>query len=99
MNFIGDAAADGAKHLLFGSLDFILFTLMPVLSTLTGMYFGSWGKMEITPKEYLHGGKSEYYSGSSVSCGQASTVTKVKLEALNLFLSNLRRKICNVMYA
>lgn len=45
------------KQLLFGWLDFTLFTLMLALSTLIGIYFGFWGKEEDTPKEYLHGGK------------------------------------------
>jgi hypothetical protein len=42
----------------FGWLDFTLFILMLVLSTLIGVYFGFWGKKEDTPKEYLHGGKT-----------------------------------------
>jgi Na+/proline symporter len=42
----------------FGWLDFTLFVLMLVVSTMIGIYFGFWGKKEDTPKEYLHGGKT-----------------------------------------
>jgi SNF family Na+-dependent transporter len=42
----------------FDWLDYTLFILMLVLSTLIGVYFGFWGKKEDTPKEYLHGGKT-----------------------------------------
>lgn len=42
----------------FDWLDFTLFILMLVLSTIIGVYFGFWGKKEDTPKEYLHGGKT-----------------------------------------
>jgi Na+/proline symporter len=44
--------------LLFGWLDFTLFILMLVLSTLIGVYFGFWGKKEESPHEYLLAGKS-----------------------------------------
>jgi hypothetical protein len=84
MNFTTEAVADGAKPLLFGLGAFTLFILMLLLSTLTGTYFVSWAKRKLHPKEYLHGGKNECYFGSNVSCGQASTVTKVELEALDL---------------
>ncbi|XP_021923924.1 sodium-coupled monocarboxylate transporter 2-like [Zootermopsis nevadensis] len=43
---------------LFNWLDFILFVLMLMFSTMIGVYFGFWGKKEDTPKEYLHGGKT-----------------------------------------
>ncbi|XP_069699582.1 sodium-coupled monocarboxylate transporter 1-like [Periplaneta americana] len=49
---------EGAKALFFSWLDFTLFILMLVVSTLIGIYFGFWGKKEDTPKEYLHGGKT-----------------------------------------
>jgi Na+/proline symporter len=42
----------------FGWLDFTLFIIMLVLSTMIGIYFGFWGKKEDTPREYLHGGKT-----------------------------------------
>ncbi|KAJ4433275.1 hypothetical protein ANN_15534 [Periplaneta americana] len=42
----------------FGWLDFALFVLMLLISTLIGIYFGFWGKKADTPEEYLHGGKS-----------------------------------------
>jgi succinate dehydrogenase/fumarate reductase cytochrome b subunit len=46
------------KMLLFGWLDFTVFILMLVFSSLIGIYFGFWGKKEDTPTEYLHGGKT-----------------------------------------
>jgi hypothetical protein len=75
MNFTSDAVSGGAKQLLFRWLEFTLFILILMLSTVTRIHFGSWGKTEITPTEYQHGGRDEYYSGRRVSCGQASTVT------------------------
>ncbi|PNF32535.1 Sodium-coupled monocarboxylate transporter 2 [Cryptotermes secundus] len=49
---------EGLQAQFFGWLDFTLFVLMLVLSTMIGIYFGFWGKKEDTPKEYLHGGKT-----------------------------------------
>lgn len=49
---------EGLQTQFFGWLDFTLFVLMLVLSTMIGIYFGFWGKKEDTPKEYLHGGKT-----------------------------------------
>lgn len=46
------------RMLLFGWLDFTLFILMLVFSSMIGIYFGFWGKKEDTPTEYLHGGKT-----------------------------------------
>ena len=46
------------RIVLFGWLDFTLFILMLVFSSMIGIYFGFWGKKEDTPTEYLHGGKT-----------------------------------------
>lgn len=49
---------EGLQASFFGWLDFTLFVLMLIFSTMIGIYFGFWGKKEDTPKEYLHGGKT-----------------------------------------
>ncbi|XP_069699562.1 sodium-coupled monocarboxylate transporter 2-like [Periplaneta americana] len=49
---------EGAIELFFSWVDYSLFILMLVLSTMIGIYFGFWGKKSDTPEEYLLGGKS-----------------------------------------
>ena len=46
------------REVFFGWIDISLFSLMLVISTMIGIYFGYWGKKEDIPKEYLHGGKT-----------------------------------------
>jgi hypothetical protein len=93
MNVTTDAAADGAKQLLFGWLDFTLFILTLVLSTLIGIYFGSWVKTENTPKEYLHGGKTMSTIPVAVSLvARLVQLQMVTLEAMGLFSIEFLKK-------
>ncbi|KAJ9575564.1 hypothetical protein L9F63_007572, partial [Diploptera punctata] len=46
------------EKLFFGWIDYVLFIITLVVSTMIGIYFGFWGKKEETPREYLHGGKT-----------------------------------------
>lgn len=46
------------QNLLFGWLDYTLFSLMLAMSALIGVYFGFFGKKQDTTIEYLLGGKT-----------------------------------------
>jgi succinate dehydrogenase/fumarate reductase cytochrome b subunit len=74
---------EGLQVQFFGWLDFTLFILMLVFSTMIGIYFGFWGKKEDTPREYLHGGKTMSTIPVAVSL-VARLVSLTNLDALKI---------------